>query len=329
MATATTVPVRTPFLTGTRGYVLRKISWSLGTLLFVLVFNFFLFRLLPGDPIGLYSRGRNMAPEQLIKLRAQLNRPIGAQFLEYLSNPFASTINSVRFNRPVWELVAERIWPTVLLVGTAILIASVAGVWLGIRSGWRRGGTFDRVTTGTTNTLYAMPEFWVGMVLLIALPFFPSGGISTPGTTGFLDTILDTAWHMVLPVTALAIVYLAEYTSIMRASLVDELRQDYLQLARAKGLREDLVRRRHAVPNALLPTMTLIFLNLGFVIGGAITVETVYSWPGLGLLSYEALRGPDIPLLQAVFLLFSIGVVVFTLLADLLYAVLDPRVSTQ
>jgi peptide/nickel transport system permease protein len=205
----------------------------------------------------------------------------------------------------------------------------VAGVWLGIRSGWRRGGTFDRWTTGTTNTLYAMPEFWVGMVLLIALPFFPSGGISTPGVTGFLDTVLDTAWHMVLPVTALAIVYLAEYTSIMRASLVDELRQDYLQLARAKGLRDDLVRRRHAVPNALLPTMTLIFLNLGFVIGGAITVETVYSWPGLGLLSYEALRGPDIPLLQAVFLLFSIGVVVFTLLADLLYAVLDPRVSTQ
>ncbi|WP_214110006.1 ABC transporter permease [Acrocarpospora catenulata] len=316
-------------LTGTRGYVVRKVTWSLGTLLFVLVFNFFLFRLLPGDPIKMYTRGRNTPSEQLIKLRAELNRPIGTQFLEYLSNPFASTINSTRFNRPVWELVAERVWPTVLLVGTAILIASVAGIWLGIRSGWRRGGTFDRWTTGATNTLYAMPEFWVGMVLIIALPMFPSGNINTPGVSGFPDVFLDTAWHMVLPVTALAIVYLAEYTSIMRASLVDELRQDYLQLARAKGLREDLVRRRHAVPNALLPTMTLIFLNFGFVIGGAITIETVFSWPGLGLLSYEALRGPDIPLLQATFLLFSIGVVVFTLLADLLYAVLDPRVSSQ
>lgn len=312
-----------------RGYVLKKVGWSIGTLLFVVVFNFFLFRLLPGDPIGLYTRGRNMSPEQLIRLRQQLNRPVGEQFVEYLANPFASAINSTRFNRPVWEIIGERVWPTVLLVGTAVLVAALAGVWLGIRSGWRRGSRFDRITTGTTNTLYAMPEFWVGMMLIMWLPFFPSGGINSVGVSGFFATSVDTLWHMVLPVTALAIVYLAEYTSIMRASLVDELRQDYLTLARAKGLREDLVRRRHAVPNALLPTMTLIFLNLGFVIGGAITVEYVFSWPGLGLLTAEALRGPDIPLLQAVFLLFSLGVIVFTLLADLLYAVLDPRVSTQ
>ncbi|GAB1820501.1 ABC transporter permease [Herbidospora sp. RD11066] len=312
-----------------RGYVLKKVGWSVGTLLFVVVFNFFLFRLLPGDPIGLYTRGRNMSPDQLIRLRQQLNRPIGEQFVEYLGNPFASTINSTRFNRPVWDIIGERVWPTVLLVGTAVLVAALAGVWLGIRSGWRRGSRFDRITTGATNTLYAMPEFWVGMMLIMWLPFFPSGGINSVGVTGFFAVAADTLWHLVLPVTALAIVYLAEYTSIMRASLVDELRQDYLTLARAKGLREDLVRRRHAVPNALLPTMTLIFLNLGFVIGGAITVEYVFSWPGLGLLTAEALRGPDIPLLQAVFLLFSLGVIVFTLMADLLYAVLDPRVSTQ
>jgi peptide/nickel transport system permease protein len=310
---------------GTSGYVARKVAWSLGTVLFVLIFNFFLFRLLPGDPISLYTKGRNMSAEQLIKLRAQLNRPIPEQFLDYIRNPFASTINSTRFNRPVWDMIGERIWPTILLVGTAILIASVIGVWLGVRAGWRRGSRFDSVTTAVTNTLYAMPEFWVGMMLIIAVPFLPSGGMSTAGD----GSALDVARHMVLPVTSLAIVYLAEYTSIMRASLVDELRQDYLTLARAKGLREDLVRRRHAVPNALLPTMTLIFLNFGFVIGGAITVETVYSWPGLGLLSYDALRGPDVPLLQAVFLLFSIGVIVFTLIADLLYAVLDPRVSAS
>ncbi|MBO3744923.1 ABC transporter permease [Streptosporangiaceae bacterium NEAU-GS5] len=310
-------------LKGTSGYVVRKVTWSLGTVLFVLVFNFFLFRMLPGDPISLYTKGRNMPAEQLVKLRAQLNRPLPEQFLTYLRNPFASTINSTRFNRPVWDMIGERVWPTILLVGTAVLIASVLGVWLGIRAGWRRGSAFDSVTTGITNTLYAAPEFWVGMMLIIAVPFLPSGGMSNPGEGG----VLDVAKHMILPVISLSVVYLAEYTSIMRASLVDELRQDYLTLARAKGLREDLVRRRHAVPNALLPTMTLIFLNFGFVIGGAITVEAVYSWPGLGLLSYDALRGPDVPLLQAVFLLFSIGVIVFTLIADLLYAVIDPRVS--
>jgi peptide/nickel transport system permease protein len=316
---------RARLLTGTSGYVIRKVSWSLGTLFFVLVFNFFLFRMLPGDPVGLYNRGRNMPAGQMAMLRAQLDQPLGRQFLDYLSNPFASTINSTRFNRPVWEIVGERVWPTVLLVGTAILIASVAGVWIGIRSGWRRGSGFDRGATAVTLTLYAMPEFWLGMMFLIAFPFFPSGGISTPGDGSWPDV----AWHLVLPVSSLALVYLAEYATIMRASLIDELGQDYLHLARAKGLRDDLVRRRHAVPNALLPTMTLILMNLGFVIGGAITVETVFSWPGLGLLSYEALRGPDIPLLQAVFLLFSIGVVVFMLIADLLYAVMDPRVTSS
>ena len=120
--------------------------------------------------------------------------------------------------------------------------------------------------------------------------------------------------------------YLAEYALVMRSSLVDEMDEDYLTTARAKGLMDKFVRRRHAVPNAMLPTITLIFLNLGFTVSGAITVETVFSWPGLGLLSYEALRGPDVALLQAIFLLFSIGVVLANLVADLLYAVIDPRV---
>ena len=133
---------------------------------------------------------------------------------------------------------------------------------------------------------------------------------------------------MVLPVTTLTLVYLAEYALVMRSSLVDEMDEDYLTTARAKGLMDRLVRRRHAVPNALLPTVTLIFLNLGFTVSGAITVETVFSWPGLGLLSYEALRGPDVALLQAIFLLFSIGVVLANLVADLLYAVIDPRVRS-
>ena len=133
-------------------------------------------------------------------------------------------------------------------------------------------------------------------------------------------------WHLVLPCTTLLLIYLADYALVMRASLIDERKQEYLMLARAKGLRDAMVRKKHAVPNALLPTITLIFLSLGFVVTGAITVETVYSWPGLGLLTYEALRGPDIPLLQAVFLMLSIAVVVANLIAELLYIVIDPRV---
>ena len=318
-------------------FALRKTGAALGTLLFVLVVNFFLFRLLPGDPIGMYTRGRNVPPEQLAELRAELNRPALEQFLTYLQNPFASTIDSAQFNRPVWELVTERIWPTLLLVGTAIVLASIIGVYIGIKAGWQRGKSFDKVSTGVTLTLYSMPEFWLGMILLIVfgvgvfgLPgIFPIGGISSPGVdTSTLAGWLDVAWHMVLPVTTLTLVYLAEYALVMRSSLVDEMNEDYLTTARAKGLSDKLVRRRHAVPNALLPTITLIFLNLGFTVSGAITVETVFSWPGLGLLSYEALRGPDVALLQAIFLLFSIGVVLANLVADLLYALIDPRVRS-
>ncbi len=318
-------------------FALRKTGAALGTLLFVLVVNFFLFRMLPGDPIGMYTRGRNVPPEQLAALRAELDRPVLGQFLSYLRNPFASTIDSAQFNRPVWELVTERIWPTLLLVGTAIVLASIIGVWIGIKAGWRRGKSFDKVSTGVTLTLYAMPEFWLGMILLIVfgvgvfgLPgIFPIGGISSPGVdTSSLAGWLDVAWHMVLPVTTLTLIYLAEYALVMRSSLVDEMDEEYLTTARAKGLMDKFVRRRHAVPNALLPTVTLIFLNLGFTVSGAITVETVFSWPGLGLLSYEALRGPDVALLQAIFLLFSIGVVLANLVADLLYAVIDPRVRS-
>jgi peptide/nickel transport system permease protein len=304
---------------------------------FVLVFNFFLFRLLPGDPIALYTRGRNMDREQLRELRRNLNQPIGTQFIDYLRNPFSSGVDSTQFSRPVWDVIGDYVWPTVVLLSTSTVLAAVIGIAIGIRGGWKRGSTFDRTSTGITLTLYAMPEFWLGMVLLILFstgvgPFpgiFPSGGTITPGLDPWsLEGILDQLWHLALPAATLTLAYLAEYALVMRSSLVDETRQEYLVTARAKGLRDKLVRRRHAVPNALLPTITLVFLNIGFVVSGAITVETVFSWPGLGLLSYEAIRGPDVPLLQAIFLLFSLSVVVANIVADIVVAAVDPRVRT-
>jgi peptide/nickel transport system permease protein len=329
-------PIRPRRGTGSTARVVgSKVLRAVVTLAFVVVFNFFLFRLLPGDPIGLYTRGRNMDAEQIAALRAELNRPIWEQFLTYVRNPFDPGIDSTRFSQPVWELIGERIWPTVLLLGTAIVLASIIGIWIGIRAGWKPGSRFDKISTGTTLTLYSMPEFWLGMMLLIVfgvgafgLPgLFPVGGIASPGVdTGTPAGWLNVLWHMVLPCTTLMLIYLADYSLVMRASLIDERRQDYLMLARAKGMRDVLVRKRHAVPNALLPTITLIFLSLGFVVTGAITVETVFSWPGLGLLTYEALRGPDIPLLQAIFLLFSIAVIGANLIAELLYVIIDPRV---
>lgn len=318
-------------------YAVRRVITGAGTMVFVLLFNFFLFRLLPGDPISLYTRGRNMDQEQLAELRRRLNQPIREQFLHYVTNPFAAGVDSTQFSRPVWDVIGDRVQPTLVLLGTATVVSAVIGILIGIKSGWRRGGGFDRGSTGVTLTLYAMPEFWLGMVLLICFstgigPFpglFPSGGVITPGLDPWsLEGILDRLWHLVLPATTLILAYLAEYSLVMRASLVDETKQDYLVTARAKGMMDKLVRRRHAVPNALLPTITLVFLNIGFVVSGAITVETVFSWPGLGLLSYQAIRGPDVPLLQAIFLLFSLAVVVANVIADIVVAAVDPRVRT-
>jgi peptide/nickel transport system permease protein len=175
-----------------------------------------------------------------------------------------------------------------------------------------------------------VPEWWFGLILIIAfasksgLGLFPVSGMSDPRST--LPHWLDVAYHMVLPVTALTVVYIAQYSLIMRSSIMDERYAEYLAAARAKGLRDDLVLRRHALPNALLPSTTLFFLSLGFVVSGAITIETVFTWPGLGLLSQQALTGPDYPLLEGVFLVFSAAVIAMNLLADLLYPLIDPRV---
>ena len=204
---------------------------------------------------------------------------------------------------------------------------------LGIVAAWNRGRKSDYAATSFTMTTYSMPDFWLGMLLLVGfavtLGWFPIGGYTDPGAPDAgIGHALDVLQHLFLPALTLTLAYLGEYTLIMRSSLLDTMREDYLALARAKGLRDVIVRRKHAVPNALLPVITLVAINLGFVLSGAITVETVYSWPGLGLLTYQALNAPDLPLLQGLFLVFSASVIFFNFIADLAYAYFDPRVRT-
>jgi len=304
------------------------------TLLVVLVGNFYLFRVLPADPAKNLTHNSALTAKQLLAINRTfgLGRPLPQQFWNYLVQTFHGNLGlSFVDQLPVSEKIAQALWPTVLLVGTSTVLSTVIGVWIGIRGGWNRGSRFDRTSTGFVNVLYAMPDFWLGMVLLITLAgklaLFPDGGMhSFSGGSSGLAGVGDVLWHMALPCLVLTLVYLAEYSLVMRSSLIDELKADYLLTARAKGLRDDLVRRRHAVPNALLPSITLIMLNLGFVISGAITTETVFSWPGLGRLSYVALNAPDYPTLEGTFLLFSAAVIVANLAGDLLLTVFDPRV---
>jgi peptide/nickel transport system permease protein len=323
-------------------YVLGKLGGAASSLAFVLVLGFFLFRVLPGDPARTLGRGKFKSEEQLEAFRADygLDQPLVQQFFTYLKNTAQGDLGvSYRYQGvPVSELIVDRLWPTLLLVGLATALSAFIGVYLGVISAWNRGKAVDRISTGTTLTFYSMPEWWLGLLLIAGLGvgvgplpgIFPTGGLhsteygsDSPLTLGYVG---DTALHLVLPVLTLVLVYLADFSLIMRSSLLDEIGEDYLTTARAKGLRDVVVRRRHAARNALLPTTTLIALSIGFVVSGAITVETVFSIPGLGLLATEALSIPDYWVLQGTFLVTSAGVIVANLIANLIYGLLDPRV---
>lgn len=316
-------------------YFVGKFSGAGLSLVMVVLLGFFAFRILPGDPVQAIARERGMTAEQMAELRHQygLDKSLTQQFWDYLVALSTGDLgDSYVYHRPVSALIAEYFWPTILLTGTAAVIAIALGLWLGQRAGWRHGSTFDRVTTGTSLVFWSVPTFWLGLILLLVfggtLHWFPTGGMVSPAlrdATG-LTRWLDIASHLVLPVTTMVAVVYAQYVLVMRASLLEQMGEDYLTTARAKGLREDLVRRRHAVPNALLPTVTLVFMHLGGLIAGAVTVESVYSWPGLGKLTFEAIKGPDLPLLQGTFVVFSAIIIVMNLVADLAYRFLDPRV---
>ncbi|WP_372495359.1 ABC transporter permease [Saccharopolyspora soli] len=319
-------------------YVGGKIGGGLVSLFLVAVLGFFLFRVMPGDPVRTMTRGAPVSEQQIAVLRERfgLDQPLWKQLLDFVGNLLRGDLGtSYTYSRPVGELILERIGPTVLLVGTATAIAVLLGLWMGARAAWRHGGAFDKTSTSIALTLWSVPTFWLGLIVLMVFGvgfgpvpgLFPVGGISSPDTPPeLLPQVLDVVHHLVLPALTMVAVIYAEYLMVMRSSLLEEMGEDYLTTARAKGLREDLVRSRHAVPNALLPTVTLIFLRLGLVVSGAITVETVFSWPGLGLLTFEALRVPDLPLLQGIFIVLAGSVVVMNVLADVLYRVLDPRV---
>ena len=323
-----------------RRYAGGKVLGALGSLGFMLVVNFFLFRVLPGDPARTLGRGRFTTEEQLEEFNATygLDQSLPQQFVTYVQNTLTGDLGiSLRYRVPVSDLIIDRMWPTLLLVGTSTLLAAVIGIWMGVNSGWRRGSRFDRSATGSSLTLYSMPEWWLGLLLIYLLAvgpgplpgLFPTGGLHSPDVDpSSLAGVVDLAWHLTLPVVTLTLAYLADYALIMRSSLLDEIGEDYVTTARAKGLRDVQVRNRHAVRNALLPTTTVVALSIGFVVTGAITVETVFSIPGLGLLATEALSVPDYWVLQGTLLVSTTAVIFANLAANLFYGLLDPRVRT-
>ncbi|MEV0583169.1 ABC transporter permease [Nonomuraea sp. NPDC050310] len=320
-------------------YALTKLGGALLSIVMVVIATFFLFRLIPGDPVIAYTRDVPLSPDQINLLRKQmgLDQPVPQQFLDFLVRTFTFDFGtSYEYRRPVLDLIGERFGPTLLLTGVGVIISVALGLWQGTRAAWKHGGRFDRYSTAVSLVLWSVPTFWLGLLLLMTLAsgigpipgLFPTRGMESVDSPDGFAYVLDVAHHMVLPCLTLVAVVYAQYLLVMRSSLLDEIGQDYVVTARAKGLRDDLVRRRHAVPNALLPTVTLVFIHIGFVVGGAVSVEYVYSWPGLGLLFVEAIKGPDFPVMQGTFIVVCVAVIIMNTLADVLYHVLDPRVRS-
>lgn len=318
-----------------RSYFLRKILNAVLILVLVASFNFVLFRILPGNPARLLlPRGRWEASEIAKQAKIfQLNRPLWQQFGYYWYDLVQGKLgNSFQYERSAMSVVWARVPSTLLLVGVGTVIAIVIGFITGVYAGWRRDGWYDTSSTTIGMVLYSTPTLWVGLVLIMLfsakLGWFPSGRMSQPGAAygSWFEQAKAVLHHLVLPAVTFALVYIGQYHTIMRTSLSGVRNEDFVLTARAKGLTPSQVLWRHVVPNAMLPTTTVIMMNLGFIMSGAILTETVFNWPGIGLLSYQAMMNLDYPVLQAIFLLASVAVVLANLVADILYYYLDPRV---
>jgi peptide/nickel transport system permease protein len=320
-------------------FLARRVAQALLTIGFIVIVNFVLFRAMPGSPERILARNPNVSPAAIQQTRERwgIDKPlIPDQLVAYL---VATAQGDLGFSfssrgRPVTEVIAGRLGPTLLLFGLGEVIAIVVGLGLGAYTGWRRGGPVDLVGNGVSLVLYSMPYFLLGMILLLVfastLHWLPTFGMTTLGRTydSALAYLGDLAAHLVLPVATVALGLIGQYSILMRSSIIETLNDEYITTARAKGIPSGRILRAHALPNALLPAVSLIAINLGYVVAGAITVEVVFNWPGLGTLTIEALSARDYPVLQGVFLALSISVVLANLFADLIYGRLDPRVRS-
>jgi peptide/nickel transport system permease protein len=319
-----------------RRWLVRRTLQAALTLAIALILLFLLVHLLPGDPLA-REGDRALTPQQLEALRARygLDRPVSSQLLVFLTGIARGDLGvSIQYGRPVTELLLERLPATLLLGGAVLLLNFTLGVWLGVRQAVRKDTLEDRWITTLSLAGYAMPSFWLGLVLAafvgVRWRLLPAGGMRDPlGAGGPVATTLDVVRHLVLPAVTLSAVSIAATIRYQRSAMLEVLRLPYIVTARAKGLPEARVVWGHAWRNALFPVLTLLGLWLPILVSGSVFVESVFAWPGLGSLAIAAVGGRDYPLLMGAGVLAASMVVLGTLLSDVAYAVLDPRVRTS
>lgn len=314
-------------------YVVKRLAFALLTIFLVLTFNFVLFRALPGNVVTNLSRVPNATPalRQALAKQFGLDKPKWRQYVIYLDQLAHGNLGVSYVNQlPVATNLRKALLNTIPMVLAGTVLAILLGIVSGMIAAWRRTSAAAHTITTTAIGFYSLPTQWLGLMLIILLGhYFPTAGMHDPFSpaTSFLQGIPDALNHMVLPSLTLALTLYGQYTLIVRSAVIETLGEDYVLTARAKGLSTRRILFRHVFPNAILPAVTLMALSLGYIVGGALLVETVFSWPGVGLAVYQAVLERDYPMLQGAFLLLTVSVVFFNLVADLLYSKLDPRVT--
>jgi peptide/nickel transport system permease protein len=321
-----------------RTYALRRILQAIPIMFIISVVLFFLVRAAPGGPLTAARRNPNITQEQIAALEHKLglDQPLPVQYWDWLTGIFQGDLgDSIKFHRPVSVMISERIPKTLLLVGVSFLITLMIAIPVGVLSARKPYSLFDHTVTTLTFMGQSLPVYWLGLGLIVIFyillhnpftggPLFPSGGLNTVGQEG---DFWDTAWHMVLPVTALSAEWVAWYSRFLRSSMLDVLHEDYVRTARAKGVNDRGVYYKHALRNAVIPLVTMIALDLPSLFAGALFVETIFSWPGMGRLFWDAARGRDYPVLLGVVMITAVLIIFCNLLADLAYGLLDPKVK--
>jgi peptide/nickel transport system permease protein len=316
-------------------YALLRLLQAVPVVLGVVVLNFLLLQLAPGDAATvLAGEAGGAPPEYVAALRARfgLDQPILVQLGLYLKNILLLDLGySFRNNAPVLDLILERLWPTLLLMGATFVLSVGGGVVIGLLAAlWVRTWR-DHLISVVAVIAYATPLFWIGLMLILVfsiwLDWFPTSGMED--VVAFNEgwaRVVDIAHHLVLPTVTLSLFYLALYTRLMRATVLEQRGAEYVTTARAKGLTEGRITMRHILRNALLPVVTMAGVQVGALLGGSVVVETVFAWPGLGQLAFQSLFARDFNLLLGIFFLSACLVVIVNLMVDLIYVLLDPRI---
>jgi peptide/nickel transport system permease protein len=315
-------------------FLLRRALQAVFVLAGVSILVFTLLAYTPGDPIELLAGSDpNFRPEDAARLRAYygLDDPVYIRYFKWARAVATGDLGYSRTYRvPVLGLIGERLGNTIWLVGVAFVVALSTGIGVGIYSALHQYSAADYGVTVFSFVGLAMPVFWQGIlfILLFAvwIPIFPAGGINSPGVAPGWPAFTDRLWHLVLPALVLSTAGMAAWTRYMRSSMLEVVRQDYVRTARSKGLSSRVVVNKHAVRNALLPIITLVAIGIPNVLNGAVLTETVFSWPGMGLLLFQAIIGKDFNVAMAVLLFHAVITVLFNLLADIAYAIVDPRI---